>query len=75
MLRRTLTYLQNRESRMDYATYRQQGLPVTSSMVESLIKEVSYRVANAATLPRLAALIRQRAAGGCHAGIAEAVSA
>lgn len=44
VLRRTLTYLQNNESRMDYATYRQQGLPVTSSMVESLIKEVNYRV-------------------------------
>jgi hypothetical protein len=44
VVRRTLTYLQNNESRMDYATYRRQGLPVTSSMVESLIKEVNYRV-------------------------------
>jgi hypothetical protein len=44
VLRRTLTYLGNNEGRMDYAAYRQAGLPVTSSMVESLIKEVNYRV-------------------------------
>jgi hypothetical protein len=43
-LRRTLTYLKNNESRMNYAEYRKQGLPVTSSMVESLIKEINYRV-------------------------------
>jgi hypothetical protein len=44
VLRRTLTYLGNNQERMDYASYRQAGLPVTSSMVESLIKEVNYRV-------------------------------
>ena len=44
VLQRTLTYLRNNEARMDYATYRRQGLPVTSSLVESLIKEVNYRV-------------------------------
>jgi hypothetical protein len=43
-LRRTLSYLKNNESRMNYAEYRKQGLPVSSSMVESLIKEVNYRV-------------------------------
>ena len=43
-LRRTLTYLKNNESRMNYSAYRQQGLPVSSSMVESLIKEINYRV-------------------------------
>lgn len=43
-LRRTLTYLRNNEARMKYADYRRQGLPVSSSMVESLIKEVNYRV-------------------------------
>lgn len=43
-LRRTLTYLQNNQDRMDYAEYRKQGLPITSSMVESLIKEINYRV-------------------------------
>jgi hypothetical protein len=29
---------------MDYPKYRKAGLPVTSSMVESLIKEFNYRV-------------------------------
>jgi len=44
VLRRTLTYLRNNQPRMNYPEYRKQGLPVTSSMVESLIKEVNYRV-------------------------------
>jgi hypothetical protein len=44
ILDRTLTYLQNNESRMNYVQYRQQGLPVTSCLVESLIKEINYRV-------------------------------
>ncbi len=44
VLRRTLTYLQNNQERMRYADYRQQGLPVTSSAGELLIKEVNYRV-------------------------------
>lgn len=43
-LRRTLGYLRNNEARMNYVEYRKQGLPVSSSMVESLIKEVNYRV-------------------------------
>jgi hypothetical protein len=44
VLRRTLTYLKHNEPRMNYSAYRQQGLPVSSSMVESLIKEINYRV-------------------------------
>lgn len=44
VLRKTLTYLGHNESRMKYAEYRCAGLPVTSSMVESLIKEMNYRV-------------------------------
>ncbi len=43
-LRRTITYLRNNHERMNYAEYRRQGLPVTSSAVESLIKEFNYRV-------------------------------
>lgn len=39
-----LTYLKNNRARMDYPTYRCQGLPVTSSLIESLIKEVNWRV-------------------------------
>ena len=41
---RASTYLNNNASRMDYPRYRRLGLPVTSSMVESLIKEINYRV-------------------------------
>ena len=44
VLRRTLGYLRNNQERMHYADYRRQGLPVTSSAVESLIKEFNYRV-------------------------------
>ncbi len=44
VLRRTIGYLGNNQERMNYPAYRQQGLPVTSSMVESLIKEINYRV-------------------------------
>jgi len=44
VLRRTITYLQNNQNRMNYAEYRRHGLPVTSSAVESLIKEFNYRV-------------------------------
>jgi hypothetical protein len=43
-LQRTITYLRNNHERMNYADYRRQGLPVTSSAVESLIKEFNYRV-------------------------------
>jgi hypothetical protein len=39
-----VTYLENNQSRMDYPEYRRQGLPVSSSLVESLIKEMNFRV-------------------------------
>jgi hypothetical protein len=41
---KAVTYLQNNQARMDYPRYRCLGLPVTSSAVESLIKEFNYRV-------------------------------
>lgn len=44
VLRRTIGYLRNNQEHMNYPEYRKQGLPVTSSLVESLIKEVNYRV-------------------------------
>ncbi len=37
-------YLRNNRSRMDYPRYRRMGLPVTSALMESLVKEVNYRV-------------------------------
>ena len=44
MISKALTYLENNQPRMDYARYRRLGLPVTSSLVESLIKQFNYRV-------------------------------
>lgn len=39
-----LTYLTNNRERMKYPEYRRAGMPVTSSLVESLIKEINWRV-------------------------------
>jgi hypothetical protein len=44
VLAESLTYLRNNQSRMDYPRYRRQGLPVTSSLVESLVGEFNTRV-------------------------------
>ena len=35
---------ENNQDRMKYAEYRQQGLPITSSYVESAVKQFNYRV-------------------------------
>ena len=43
-LQETLTYLQNNESRLDYPRYRRLGLPMVSALVESLVKEINWRV-------------------------------
>lgn len=40
----TINYLSNNRERMDYARYRRDGLPVTSSLAESLVKQISKRV-------------------------------
>ena len=37
-------YLTNNRQRMDYPRYRRQGLPITSSPMESLIKQINHRV-------------------------------
>lgn len=44
VLAETLTYLRNNQGRMDYPLYRRERLPVTSALVESLVKEVNDRV-------------------------------
>lgn len=41
---RTLVYLQNHQDQMCYAEYRRQGLPITSSYVESAVKQFNQRV-------------------------------
>jgi hypothetical protein len=40
----SVTYLSHNRSRMDYPRYRRQGMPVTSSLVESLVGEFNARV-------------------------------
>jgi hypothetical protein len=40
----TLRYLTNQCSRMNYPEYRRQGLPITSSYVESTIKQINRRM-------------------------------
>jgi hypothetical protein len=44
VLAEALSYLRNNRSRMDYPRYRREGLPVTSSLVESLVGEFNARV-------------------------------
>lgn len=41
---RSWTYLQNHASKMQYAEYRRRGLPITSSYVESAVKQFNQRV-------------------------------
>ena len=41
---RALTYYTYHESRMNYPEYRQQGLPITSSLMESTIKQLNGRI-------------------------------
>jgi hypothetical protein len=41
---RSLGYLVNNQARMKYAEYRRQGLPIVSSLVESMVKQISRRV-------------------------------
>jgi hypothetical protein len=44
ILAKTIHYLENNQGRMKYPEYRQHGLPVTTAWMESLVKEVNYRV-------------------------------
>jgi hypothetical protein len=37
-------YFEHNANRMDYPRYRRQGLPVTSSHMESYVKELNYRI-------------------------------
>jgi len=43
-VQRAVTYYQHHCSRMDYPCYRQQGLPLTSSHMESTIKQINLRL-------------------------------
>jgi hypothetical protein len=41
---RALTYLGNQQDKMRYDAYRRQGLPITSSLMESAVKQINRRV-------------------------------
>ena len=43
-VRDAVRYLTNNQSRMDYPRYRRAGLPTTSALMESMVKEINYRV-------------------------------
>jgi hypothetical protein len=40
----TIVYLEHNRDRMNYPEYRREGLPVTTAWMESLVKEMNYRV-------------------------------
>lgn len=44
VLATTIGYLENNQARMKYPEYRQAGMPVTTAWMESLVKEMNYRV-------------------------------
>jgi hypothetical protein len=44
VIRVTIGYLRNNQTRMDYPRYRRAGLPTCSGMVESLVKQFNRRV-------------------------------
>jgi hypothetical protein len=44
IVRKALTYLQNQQDKMRYPEYRKLGLPITSSHMESTIKELNHRI-------------------------------
>lgn len=44
LVAKTITYLGNNQPRMNYPDYRREGLPITTAWMESLVKEINYRV-------------------------------
>jgi hypothetical protein len=44
VMARALTYLSNQQDKMRYDEYRRQGLPITSSLMESVVKQINRRV-------------------------------
>ena len=44
ILAETIRYLENNAQRMNYPAYRRDGLPVTSALMESFVKELNQRV-------------------------------
>lgn len=44
VIAKSLTYLRNQCTRMNYPAYRQQGLAITSCHIESTVKQLNFRV-------------------------------
>jgi hypothetical protein len=44
VIAKTITYLEHNQPRMNYPEYRRAGLPITTAWMESLVKEINYRV-------------------------------
>ena len=44
IIRTSRVYYENHARRMDYPSYRRAGFPLTSSLMESMVKQVSHRV-------------------------------
>jgi hypothetical protein len=44
IVRLTLNYVTANQTRMDYANYRRDGLPISSALVESLVKQINHRM-------------------------------
>jgi hypothetical protein len=61
---RAITYYTHHQSRMNYPEYRRLGLPITSSLMESTIKQLSHRVKGTEkfwTKPHAEAILQLRA--------------
>src|SRR5207248_6868188 len=41
---KALAYLENHQDKMKYDAYRKAGLPITSSLMESAVKQINQRV-------------------------------
>lgn len=69
VLAEAITYFTNNASKMDYPRYRKEGLPISSSHMESLVKEVNYRVKGTEKFwndgPAGEAILQVRAAALC----------
>jgi hypothetical protein len=65
VVRRSRVFLENHQPRMDYPSYRRQGFPLTSSLMESTVKQVSRRVKGSEKFwssPGAEAMLRLRSA-------------
>lgn len=68
VVRRSRVFLTNHQARMDYPAYRRKGFPLTSSLMESTVKQVSRRVKGSEKFwssPGAEAMLQLRGASLC----------